>query len=169
MAQEMANKKKTPVFGMVQRGGQVRAYVVPRAVGAFIRKQIAVDVEPGTHLYTDESPPYARLDREGWYHQKIQHMEQVYVSGDVHTQTIDGFWSLVRRGIDGTHYHVSSKWLQGYLNEYAWRYNHRGPAGDETMNRRNLFLEMALRAALTIPGDTARVVNRTVNRIAASR
>ncbi|HXY46129.1 MAG TPA: IS1595 family transposase [Acidimicrobiales bacterium] len=147
-AQELANKKRTPVFGMVQRGGQVRAYVAPRAMGRFVRKQIAVDVEPGTHLFTDEAPIYARLSREGWYHEKIQHLEQVYVSGNVHTQTIDGFWSMVKRGTSGTHYHVSSKWLQGYLNEYAWRYNRRGPAAPDVMTRKQLFQDLLRRSAL---------------------
>lgn len=49
----------------------------------------------------------------------------MYVDGDTHTQTIEGFWSLVKRGISGSHHSVSAKYLQGYLNEYAWRYNHR--------------------------------------------
>ena len=48
------------------------------------------------------------------------------MSGDVHTNTIEGFWSLVKRGIGGVYHAVSAKHLQGYLNEYAWRYNHRG-------------------------------------------
>jgi transposase len=48
--------------------------------------------------------------------------------GDVHTNTIEGFWSLVKRGISGVHHAVSAKYLQGYLNEYAWRYNHRNDA-----------------------------------------
>ena len=62
-------------------------------------------------------------------HQDVNHPAKVYVSGNVHTQTIDGFWSLVKRGISGTHHAVSPKWLQGYLNEYVWRYNHRDDRG----------------------------------------
>jgi transposase-like protein len=146
-AQQWSNKRKTPVFGMVERGGSVRAYVAPRAMGKMVRKQILVDVEPGTALFTDEAAMYERLSNEGWYHQKIQHSQAVYVSGNIHTQTIDGFWSLVKRGISGTHYHVSAKWLQGYLNEYAWRYNRRGK--DDEGNRRLMFLDLILRSALT--------------------
>ena len=52
--------------------------------------------------------------------------EKVYVSGDVHVNTMEGFWSLVKRGIGGVYHSVSAKHLQGYLNEYAWRYSHRG-------------------------------------------
>jgi hypothetical protein len=49
----------------------------------------------------------------------------VYVEGDTHTQTIEGFWSLLKSELRGTYHSVSTKWLQSYLNEYAWRYNHR--------------------------------------------
>jgi transposase len=62
--------------------------------------------------------------------------------GDVHTNTIEGFWSLVKRGIAGTHHAVSAKWLQGYLNEYAWRYNHRDDG-------QAMFLTLLLRSAAT--------------------
>ena len=63
------------------------------------------------------------------------------MSGDIHTQTIEGFWSLVKRGISGTHHFVSAKHLQGYLNEYVWRYNHRDLAGHHQ------FALLLLRAA----------------------
>jgi transposase-like protein len=55
----------------------------------------------------------------------VKHAERVYVSGDVHTNTIEGFWSLVKRGIGGVYHSVSKKHLQDYLSEYAWRYNRR--------------------------------------------
>ena len=58
-------------------------------------------------------------------HRRIRHAERIYVDGDVHTQTIEGFWALTKNGIRGAYHSVSRKWLQGYLNEYAWRYNHR--------------------------------------------
>ena len=71
------------------------------------------------------------------------HMYNVYVSGDVHTQMIEGFWSLVKRGLSGTHHAVSAKYLQGYLNEYVWRYNNRDAEGPA------MFLLLILRAANT--------------------
>ena len=76
----------------------------------------------------------------GYQHDRVNHSESVYVSGQVHTNTIEGFWSLVKRGIGGVYHAVSSKHLQGYLNEYAWRYNHRDDG-------RALFLMLLLRAA----------------------
>jgi hypothetical protein len=68
---------------------------------------------------------YDHLTENGYKHKRINHTEKVYVSGDIHTNTIEGFWSLVKRGISGVYHAVSAKHLQGYLNEYAWRYNHR--------------------------------------------
>jgi hypothetical protein len=65
------------------------------------------------------------LGKRGYPHQRINHAARVYVDGDVHTQTIEGFWSLVKNGIGGVYHSVSAKWLQSYLDEYAWRYNHR--------------------------------------------
>jgi hypothetical protein len=59
----------------------------------------------------------------------VNHSQEVYVSGDVHTQTIDGFWSLLKRGIGGVYHSVSDKYLQMYLDEYAFRYNNRDAGG----------------------------------------
>jgi transposase len=77
----------------------------------------------------------------GYRHARIRHSERVYVMGDVHTNTIEGFWSLVKRGIDGVYHTVSRKHLQGYLNEYAWRYNQR-------FEGRDRFQLLLLRSAL---------------------
>lgn len=71
---------------------------------------------------------YDKLGQKGYKHSRVQHKERVYVSGDVHTNTIEGFWSLTKNGIRGVYHAVSSKHLQGYLNEYAWRYSHRHDA-----------------------------------------
>jgi transposase-like protein len=152
-AQRWSDKKKTPVFGMVERSregrpGQVVARVVPNAQAATYMPHMVRHVEVETTIYTDQATHYNRLGKDGWHHETIRHDQAVYVSGDVHTQMIDGFWSLVKRGISGTHFHVSAKWLQGYLNEYAWRYNRRGKDGQG--NHRLMFLEMALRSALPI-------------------
>ncbi len=68
---------------------------------------------------------YDPFRKRGYNHARINHSAKVYVSGDVHVNTLEGFWSLVKRGIDGVYHSVSAKHLQGYLNEYAWRYNHR--------------------------------------------
>jgi len=110
---------KTPVFGMVERGGQVRAMTVPNARIAAIMPNIRQYVIPTSTVFTDEYNVYNTLTKEGYQHDRVNHSEQVYVSGDVHVNTIEGFWSLVKRGVDGVYHSVSAKHLQGYLNEYA--------------------------------------------------
>jgi hypothetical protein len=60
-----------------------------------------------------------------YYHSRVNHAQEVYVAGDVHVNTIEGFWSLVRRGIGGVYHSVSTKYLQNYLDEYTFRYNNR--------------------------------------------
>ena len=82
-------------------------------------------VKPGSTIYTDEAGQYAPLSRWGYKHDKVKHLEGVYVRGDVSTNTIEGYWSLAKTGIRGVYKHVSRKHLQGYLDEYAFRYNHR--------------------------------------------
>ncbi len=132
---------KTVVFGAVERGGRVKAHVIPSTRGSTLQRAVeATVVRNASVLYTDQAKQYHSMTKKGWDHHTIDHSAKVYVSGDVHTQTIDGFWSLVKRGISGTHHAVSPKWLQGYLNEYVWRYNHRD-------DPRAMFALLLLRAA----------------------
>jgi len=116
---------KTPVFGMAERQGRVVAKVVPNAKAATLMPHVRKKVLPESTVYTDEFTVYDRLNRSGYRHSRVHHAEEVYVAGDVHTNTIEGFWSLVKRGIGGVYHSVSSKHLQSYLDEYAFRYNHR--------------------------------------------
>ena len=103
-----------------------------------VRKRVL----PSYVVYTDEFRSYDGLRRRGYQHRRIHHAEQIYVSGDVHTNTIDGFWSLVKRGINGVYHAVSAKHRHGYLNEYTYRYNNQGKNGDQ-------FRKLLLRAALS--------------------
>jgi transposase-like protein len=130
--------RKAPVFGAVERSGRVRATVGERRVDAWAH--VEKHVLPSSVVYTDEYGPYMSL-RGHYDHRRINHSEAVYVSGDVHTQTIEGFWALVKTGLHGVYHSVSAKWLQGYLNEYSWRYNNRRQKG------RAMFLSLLLRAA----------------------
>ena len=117
---------KSSVFGMVQRRGRVVAVAVPSRKRDTLMPHFDERILPASTVYTDDYPVYDRL---GWEkkveHRRVRHAERVYVSGDVHTNTIEGFWSLVKRGIGGVYHSVSKKHLQGYLNEYSWRYNQR--------------------------------------------
>jgi len=136
-ALKWSDQTKTQVFGAVERQGRVTAHVIPSRRKPTLMAHVARRVDSSAVVYTDTAHAYDSLPQE---HHTINHHERVYVSGDVHTQTIDGFWSLVKRGISGSHHAVSPKWLQGYLNEYVWRYNHRD-------DRRAMFLSLLLRSA----------------------
>ena len=119
---------KTPVFGMVQRArdgqrGKVSAKV-ERHIGRSLRANVSGKVEPGSTVYTDQWRPYRKLS-DLYTHGYVNHTQRVYVSGDIHVQAIEGFWSLVKRGISGVYHGVSPDYLQSYLDEYAFRYNTR--------------------------------------------
>jgi transposase-like protein len=117
---------KTAVFGMVQRKGRVVALAVPSVESRTLLDHFQERVLPGSTIFTDELRQYDPIGTmKGYTHWRIRHSERVYVSGDIHTNSIEGFWSLVKRGIAGVYHSVSKKHLQGYLNEYAWRYNQR--------------------------------------------
>jgi transposase-like protein len=135
-------KPKTMVVGAVERAGRVRADVTPSRAMA-VADRVYEYVLPEAVLYTDEHTAYDEVGRQYADHRRIKHSSRIYVSGDIHTQTIDGFWSLVKRGISGTHHAVSAKHLQGYLNEYVWRYNHRDLDGP------SMFGLVLFRAATT--------------------
>lgn len=117
--------KKTPVVGMVQRKGQVRAFVAADVKADTLRGFIKEHVLPRTMVFTDDFKSYNGIGARGYTHQRINHSEKVYVNGDVHTNTIEGFWSLIKRGIGGVYHNVGRHYLQTYLNEYSFRYNRR--------------------------------------------
>jgi transposase-like protein len=132
--------KKTMVFGAVERGGRVRATVIPNSSGPTLHKTVQTYVVPDSILYTDEWVGYQKAGKSMKAHRRIRHADRVYVEGDVHTQTIEGFWALTKNGIRGSYHSVSRKWLQGYLNEYAWRFNRRDSG-------RPMFLDLIEAAA----------------------
>jgi len=116
---------KTPVVGMVQRGGKISAKVTSNVSRATIMPMIEARVLPQSMIYTDDYKVYNPLSERGYGHSRINHSAKVYVMGSVHTNTIEGFWSLLKNGIRGVYHSVSSKHLQSYVNEYTFRYNHR--------------------------------------------
>ncbi|MFY9644189.1 MAG: IS1595 family transposase [Terriglobales bacterium] len=118
-------KPKTTVFGMVERKGRVKAVVASDRKKDTLMPIIKEYVFPESVIFTDEFPSYDGLNVRGYDHRRINHSAGVYVMGDVHTNTIEGFWSLVKRGIGGVYHQVSQKYLQSYLDEYSFRYNRR--------------------------------------------
>jgi transposase-like protein len=117
--------RKAVVFGAVERGGRIRASVIPNSRAMTLHAQIGEYVLPESMIYTDDFAAYKQLGKKGYQHKRINHSARIYVDGDVHTQTIEGFFGLFKNGVRGSYHAVSQKWLQGYLNEYVWRYNRR--------------------------------------------
>lgn len=116
---------KVAVIGIAQRQGKIRAKAVANVKRSTVMPLIEKNVAKKTIIYTDEYVVYNTLENEGFDHRRCYHAAGEYVVGNAHTNTIEGFWSLVKRGISGVYHAVSPKYLQSYLNEYQFRYNHR--------------------------------------------
>lgn len=116
---------KTVAMGLAERQGRIITQVVPNVRAGSLLPIIKEKVLTRSIIYTDELPSYDRIPEMGYVHRRVHHAAKVYVSGAAHTNTIEGFWSLVKRGISGVNHAVSAKYLQNYLNEYAFRYNRR--------------------------------------------
>ncbi|HLW98285.1 MAG TPA: IS1595 family transposase [Candidatus Acidoferrales bacterium] len=127
------DKTKTPVVAIVQRHGKVLAKVVPDVTTSSLMGMVKKHVVPGSVIYTDELSGYDAIsklaDKDGkslgYRHRRIKHSDGVYVRGDIHTNSVEGLWSLIKRGIGGVYHSVSPSYLQTYLNEYCFRYNRR--------------------------------------------
>ena len=115
---------KKVVLGMVERGGDVVSRHIPDRSAASVEPEVLRAVKPGTRLMTDEAKAFRTLAAD-YAHETINHARGEYVRGDVHTNSIEGFWANLKRGISGTYVHVSAQHLQKYLWEFEYRHNMR--------------------------------------------
>jgi transposase len=113
------------VLGMVERGGRVRLRVIPSRRGPALSREARANVDPSSIIFTDDWQAYKALGREYLAHSIINHSAGIYVDGDIHTNTIEGFFGNLKTGMRGAYKHVSRKWLQSYLDEFACRHNNR--------------------------------------------
>lgn len=121
---------KQPVFGIVEKGGSVVAEVVTDTKRETVMPIVERVVAKGTEVQTDEYGIYGGLQEMGYEHDTVKHKERQYVKyredgTTCHLQAIEGFWSYPKNAIKGVHRGVSDRHLQGYVNEYTFRYNHR--------------------------------------------
>lgn len=116
---------KKPVLGMVERKGRIKAKVVDEIWTPVVLKSIVNNVECGTSLITDDASYYPKTKRLGYFHDSVNHSKKEFVRGKIYTNTIEGFWSQMKRSIYGTYHSVSPKHLQSYVDEFAYRYNLR--------------------------------------------
>ncbi len=122
-------KDKTAVVGLLERGGEFRGAVIENRKKKLLQEHVKAHVAAGTALYSDALKSYEGLD-EIYAHMVIDHAE-AYVKGNVHTNGVENFWSLLKRGIKGTYVSVEPFHLFRYLDEQVFRYNNRKkPIGD---------------------------------------
>lgn len=140
---------KTPIIGMVERGGEAKCFKVQTVDGATIDVLVREHVVVGSFLMTDEASAYRFLDAD-YVRQQVTHGRGEYVRGTAHTNTIEGLWANFKRGVYGIYHHVSAKHLQRYLDEFSARYNTRDEAEGErfhgfmaaTIGRRLTYQEL---------------------------
>ncbi|HVE67849.1 MAG TPA: IS1595 family transposase [Solirubrobacteraceae bacterium] len=139
-AAQLRERSRATVIAAVERGGRMKASVLPSRRGPALKAQVIEWVRPESIIYTDEWPAYSGLDQHFAAHSRVVHSAGEYVRGDWHTNTVEGFFGNLKTGIRGNYKKVSHKWLQGYLNEFMWRYNHRHSPD-------SMFRALLLRAA----------------------
>jgi len=131
-------KNKTVILGAVERGGRIRLRVAPNnrkgPIGAFLNEVVA---DEATAIYTDELKSYAKVGDSTTIHASVNHKSEEWVRGEVHTNTVEGVWSLLDRAIIGSYHQLSKKHLPAYLGEFEWRFNNRDNAFlfRDTLNR----------------------------------
>ncbi|MEQ8480094.1 MAG: IS1595 family transposase [Hoeflea sp.] len=122
---------KTVVMGMKERGGKLRTEVIPNVKKDTLRDVVLSNVEKGATVSTDELMSYGLLNGDGYKHGRVKHAAKEwtyfdYRTGETHsTNNVESFWKLFKASVRSTHIHVSSKYMDRYLNEFAFRSNHR--------------------------------------------
>ena len=119
------SENKTSVVGLAQRKGQIKARVTKNTRSSTIKSIVKDNVEVGIDIITDEYNSYNFVRKSGFKHFTVSHGSKNWVDGIAHTNTIEGFWSQLKRSINGTYHCVSPKYLQSYVDEFVYRYNHR--------------------------------------------
>jgi hypothetical protein len=122
-------KDKIAVMGILERGGTVRLKVVPDTTRKTLHGEIKANVQQRAEVFTDQNPSYNGLLPE-YFHDSVNHAADEYVRGRVHTQGIDNFWSLLKRGLNGTYVSVEPFHLFRYLDEQTFRSNYRKDLND---------------------------------------
>jgi transposase-like protein len=131
---------KRAVLSLVERAGEVRSFHVDRAIVSEVVPIVRKNVDRESNLMTDESNLYVKIGKEFADHQAVEHGIGEYVRDDAHTNTIEGFFSIFKRGFKGIYQHCGENHLHRYLAEYDFRYNNRSRFGIEDEQRTNIAL-----------------------------
>ena len=126
---------KEAVFALVERGGRVRSHHIPAVNAQTLRPILQAKLHAETVVMTDEGGAAKKVGSEFAHHESVNHSIGEYVRGDAHTNTVEGYFSIMKRGIYGTFHHVSQQHLKRYLAEFDFRYNERSALGIEDAER----------------------------------
>ncbi len=127
---------KEVVLSLVERDGKVRSRHIANVTGATLRDTITKEVDKASYLMTDEAPVYWPLDKDFAGHGSVNHSAEEYVRGHFwHTNTVEGYFSILKRGVYGVYHHVSAQHLHRYLAEFDFRYNEREGLGVDDAER----------------------------------
>lgn len=129
------HRTKRTIVSLVERGGQVRSFHVPTADMEGVVKIVRGNVAKESRLQTDESRLYHRVGKEFAAHETVNHARKEYARGDVTTNTIEGYFSIFKRGMRGVYQHCAEKHLHRYLAEFDFRYNYRASLGYDDTDR----------------------------------
>jgi transposase len=124
-AAKLRERSRATVFAAVERGGRIKATVLPSRHGPHLQRQLVKWVEPESIIITDDWGAYSGLQHHFIDHSRINHSAGYYLDGNTHTNTVEAFFGHLKPSIRGTYRKVSHRWLQGYLNEFVWRRNAR--------------------------------------------
>ncbi len=116
---------KNVIISLVERGGDVRSFHVPNATAGAVLRVLDERADKQSHLMTDDAKHYRKVGREFARHSALNHTRGEYVRGTAHTNTVEGYFSILKRGLVGTFHHVGVQHLHRYVSEFDFRYNHR--------------------------------------------
>lgn len=135
-------KPKEILMGILERGGKIHLRHIPNTGKWTILKHVQENIKTDATIYTDQLGGYQQLTKLGYNHKYVNHNQTYVIKGtDIHTNSIEGFWSIFKRGVTGVYTHISPKYLQNYANEYGFRYGNR-KLGDD------MFYEMLRQISL---------------------
>ena len=136
-------KHKRAIVALVERGGSVRSFHIPGAYADSVVSVVRDNVARETRLHTDESSLYTKVGTEFAAHETVKHSDYEYARGDVTTNTIEGYFSIFKRGMRGNYQHCAEKHLHRYLAEFDFRYNHRVKLGLNDADRAAIAVKNA--------------------------
>lgn len=140
---------KNTVLTLVERGGRARSFHIDSATVANIVPIIRTNVRRESDMMTDEARLYVNMGKEFASHGTVEHSAHEYVRGEVHTNTVEGYYSIFKRGMKGTYQHCAEKHLHRYLSEFDFRYNNRIALGVDDKARAGRALKGIIGKRLT--------------------